>query len=153
MNVRGIKHLVQCRCILPTLKNRKNPPFHQFIVFSTLKDDKVEEKIVTCNNCGVNHLVKDICTSEFLTSEGTTATLTLEDVKMMIPESVASILETYDKDLPDYEHAHFILSYNQIDSFIVLSSEIVDEKKVGKILRYKGEMKFIIEPYSTAEMI
>ena len=153
MKVRGTKHLVQCRCILPTLKNRKNPPFHQFIVFSILKDDKVEEKIVTCNNCGVNHLVKDICTSEFLTSEGTVATLTLEDIKVMIPESVSSILETYDKSLPDYEYANFILAYDQVESFIVLSSEVSDEKKVGKILRYKGQNKFIIEPYSTTELI
>jgi len=153
MEIRGTKHLIQCRCILPTLKNRKNPPFHQFIVFSILKDDKVEEKVATCNNCGVNHLIKDICTSEILASEGTAATLTLEDIKTMVPESVTSILQAYDKDLPDYEHAHFILSYNQVDSFLVLSSESVDDKKVGKILRYKGEDRFIIEPYSTTEVI
>ena len=88
-----------------------------------------------------------------MTSEGTSATLTLEDIKIMIPESVSTILETYDKDLPDYEHAHFILTYNQVESFIVLSSEISDEKKMGKILRYKGENRFIIEPYSTTELI
>lgn len=153
MDVRGTKHLIQCRCILPTLKNRKNPPVHKFIVFSILKDDKVEDKIVTCNNCGVNHLINDICSSEILTSEGTTASLTLEDIKMMIPDGVSSILETYDKDLPDYEHVHFMLTYNRVESFVVLSSDISDEKKVGKILRYKGEDKFMIEPYSTTEII
>jgi hypothetical protein len=30
----------------------------------------------------------------------------------------------------------------------VLSSEAAEEKKLGKVLTYRGEGKFIIEPYS-----
>jgi hypothetical protein len=151
--MKGIKHLIQCRCILPTLKNRKNPPLHKFIAFSILEDDKVQNKIVSCNNCGVNHLINDMCSSEFLSSETTAASLTLEDIKVMIPDGVVSMLETYEKDLPDYEHINFMMVHEQVNDFLVLTSESTDEKKVGKILRYKGENKFIIEPYSTTEII
>ena len=153
--MRGIKHLIKCRCILPTLKNRENPPLHQFVVFSIVDDsDKVIEKNATCNNCGVLHKVVDLCRSNIIDgAEGTTASLTIEDISLMIPESVKMILSTYEKTLPDYEHALFMIDHKAIDDFIVLSSEIIDDKKEGKILRYKGENKFAVEPFVSMEVV
>ena len=152
--MRGVKHLIECRCILPTLKNRDNPPSHKFVVFSILdENDNVKEKMVSCNNCDINHLVYDICHSKIMTAEGTVATLTSEDISAMLPESVISVLETYDKTLPDYEHINFMINENKIEDFLVLTSDISDDKKVGKILRYKGENRFIIEPYSTSDIV
>ena len=152
--MRGVKHLIECRCILPTLKNRDNPPFHKFVVFSILdKNDNVQEKVVSCNNCDINHSVHDICNSKIMSAEGTSATLTSEDVSAMLPESVVSVLETYEKTLPDYEHIRFMINENKIEDFLVLTSDISDDKKVGKILRYKGENRFIIEPYSTSDVV
>jgi len=152
--MRGVKHLIECRCILPTLKNRDNPPSHKFVVFSILDENNdVEEKVVSCNNCDINHLVHDICDSKIMTAEGTVATLTTEDISAMLPESVVSVLETYEKTLPDYEHINFMINENKTEDFLVLTSEISDDKKVGKILRYKGDNRFIIEPYSTSDVV
>ena len=152
--MKGIKHLVECRCILPTLKDRDNPPFHKFVVFSIVdKNDNVKEKMVSCNNCDINHLINDLCGSKIMTAEGTVATLTREDIGMMLPESVVSVLETYEKTLPDYEHINFMINQNKVEDFLVLTSDISDNKKVGKILRYKGGGRFIIEPYSTSDIV
>ena len=32
----GIKHLIQCHCILPQYRNIDDPIFHKFIVFSKM---------------------------------------------------------------------------------------------------------------------
>ena len=41
----GIKHLIECQCILPQFKKRENPPYHKFVVFSIIDDvDEVLEK-------------------------------------------------------------------------------------------------------------
>jgi hypothetical protein len=150
----GTKHLIECRCILPTLKNKADPPLHKFIVFSLISDDdRVVEKIVNCNNCGVSHKVIDICQSEIIKNmELSKAAMTIEDVALMIPESVKSILHTYNKALPDYEHTKFIIEHERVGEFVVLSSETLDGKKAGKVLHYQGEGKFIIEPYQIDEL-
>ena len=63
----GQKHTIQCHCILPQYKGRKDPIFHKVVVFSVIgDDDKVQEKIVNCNNCGVPHRIIDICQSEII---------------------------------------------------------------------------------------
>ena len=101
--MQGLKHLIKCRCILPTLKNRTDPPLHQFIVFSIVEKDVVLEKIVNCNNCGIAHRITDICKSVIMESvESAKSVMTIDDVAVMLPESVSTILQTYEKDLPDY---------------------------------------------------
>lgn len=148
---KAAKHLISCRCILPTLKSNKDAPLHSFVVFSEEHDGNIVEKHVTCNNCGVVHLVKDFCKSEILNNfEGTNSSLTKDDIKISIPSGVAGILETYNSELPDYEHVKFMIE-NEILDFIVLSSEFNDGRKSGKILRYKGNGKFEIEPFSRSE--
>ena len=150
---RAAKHLITCRCILPTLKSNKNPPLHSFVVFSEEHDGEIVEKYVTCNNCGVVHLVKDFCKSEIINNfEGTAASLTKDDIKLSLSEGVVGILETYNCELPDYEHVKFMIE-NDSPDFIVLSSEFNDGRRSGKILRYKGDGKFEIEPFSRSEFL
>lgn len=150
----GIKHLVGCRCILPTMKNRKNPPLHSFIVFSIQDNDEIVEKYATCNNCGIVHRVYDLCKSDVLDNfEGTQSSLTIDDISMMLPESIKNILSGYNKEIYDYEHIKFMIDENKVGDFIVLSSEIVDNRKVGKILKYKGNGQFEIEPFSRSEVV
>ena len=136
----GTKHLLECRCILPTLKNKANPPLHKFIVFSLINDDdNVIEKIVNCNNCGVSHKVTDICQSEIIRNlELSKAAMTIDDLALMIPEGVTSILRTYNKDLPDYEHTKFIIEHEKIGDFVVLSSETLNGKKSRKSFTLPG---------------
>ena len=152
--MQGLKHLIKCRCILPTLKTRPDAPLHQFIVFSIVDKGIVLEKIANCNNCGIAHRVTDICKSTIMEKvESSQSVMTIEDFIVMLPESVATILQTYEKALPDYEHVHFILQHEVRGDFIVLSSELAEHKKLGKVLTYRGEGKFIIEPYSIDEIL
>lgn len=153
--MRGVKHLLQCRCILPTMKKRKDPPLHKFKVFSIQDDDgNVIEKMVTCNNCGVVHRVYEICKSEILNNvEGTKSSITIEDMSLMFPETVLNILKSYEKELPDYEHVKFMMDENKAGDFIILSQEFNDGRRTGKVLKYKGKNKFEIEPFSMSEII
>ena len=153
MAKRGLKHLVKCRCILPTLKSREDAPLHSFVVFSEEHDGNVIEKIVTCNNCGVVHRVTDYCQSQIINNfEGTVASLTINDIKLSLSEGVVGILETYNCGLPDYEHVKFMIE-NDIQDFIVISQQFNDERNSGKILKHKGAGKFEIEPFSRREFL
>ncbi len=149
-----MKHLLECRCILPTMKNKPDPPLHKFVVFSVQQNDKIVEKLSTCNNCGVVHRVYEVCKSEILNNfEGTKSSLTIEDISIMLPTSVSEIMKTYERELPDYEHIRFILDEDKKDEFIVLSQEFNDGRKTGKVLKYKGKGKFEIEPFSRSEIV
>ncbi len=153
--MQGFKHLIQCRCILPTLKNKPGAPLHKFVVFSVIDDsDTFIKKIVNCNNCGVTHNVIGPCQSEIVQGkEMSRAALTIEDLSLMLPEGVVGLLKSHEKTLPDYEHAKFIIDNEMVGDFITLSSEIAEGKRMGKVLHYKGEGKFIIEPYQIDEVI
>jgi hypothetical protein len=136
------------------MKNKSDPPLHKFVVFSIQENDKTLEKLVTCNNCGVVHRVFEICRSDILNNfEGTRSSLTLEDISMQLSESIRDILVSYEKELADYEHIKFMIDENVIDDFIVLSQEFNDDRKSGKVLKYKGDGKFAIEPFSRSEII
>ena len=153
MNKKGSKHLIQCRCILPTLKSRGDAPLHSFVVFSEEHDGKFIEKYATCNNCGVVHKVTGYCQSQIINEfEGTGTSLTIEDIKISLSEGVSNILSTYNCDTPDYEFVKFMIENNTSD-FIVLSQEFNDERNSGKILRHKGNGKFEIEPFSRREFL
>jgi len=153
--MQGVKHLIGCRCILPTLKNRDNAPLHQFVVFSIIDDkDELIEKVVNCNNCGVSHNIVGLCQSNVIEGkELSKAAMTIEDITIMLPDGVVNILKSYEKTLPDYEHVKFIIDNERAGEFISLTSEVIEDKKAGKVLHYQGLGKFIIEPYQVDEMI
>ncbi len=152
--LRGVKHLIQCRCILPTMKNRSDPPLHKFIVFSVEKDGTILKKMVTCNNCGIVHEVYEICKSRIVDGvEGTKSSITIEDVSLMLPDSVQQLLRSYERELPDYEHIKFMIDEERTGDFIMLSQEFNDGRRTGKVLKYKGKGKFEIEPFSRSETI
>ena len=104
----GVKHLVQCHCILPQYRNRPEPVFHKFTVFSVVENDSVVEKISQCPNCGVIHKIIDICKSEILIGKDENRTLIEKsDLALSLPEKVIDLLETYSCDLPTWEHCAF----------------------------------------------
>ena len=140
---------------MPTLKNRDNAPLHQFVVFSIIDDkDELIEKVVNCNNCGVSHNIVGLCQSNVIEGkELSKAAMTIEDITIMLPDGVVSILKSYEKTLPDYEHVKFIIDNERAGEFISLTSEVIEDKKAGKVLHYQGLGKFIIEPYQVDEMI
>lgn len=144
----GIKHNIQCLCVLPQFRKKIDPPFHEFVVFSIIDEsDTMEEKYAQCNNCGVIHRVTDVCKSEIATNRAEISILTEKDISMMLPSPVSNMLENYQCDLPTWEHALFILNEEKWNDFIVLEKNIIDEGFEGKLLRFKPGHKYVVEPF------
>ena len=145
---KGIKHNIQCLCVLPQYRKTPNPPAHEFVVFSIVDDsDTVEEKYAQCNNCGVIHKVIDLCKSEIATDRAEVMMLSKDDIKLMLPTPAANTLENYQCDLPTWEHALFIINEKKWDDFVVLERNTIDDGFEGKLLRFKGDNKYSIEPF------
>ena len=151
----GIKHLVECHCVLPQFRGRPDPIFHKFIVFSILNDDDtVIPKIVKCNNCAVIHRVTDMCCSEFIyDKEDTASIITEDDIKFTLSEKLVNILEAYNVDLPTWEQAQFIMENKQWNSFVILTSDMIDGRTEGKLLRIIGDNLYKMEPFFRDEYI
>ena len=153
--MQGVKHTVQCHCILPQYRNSKDPVFHKFTVFSIIDDnDSCVSKIVNCNNCGAAHRVYDICKSELLTGkEDSRAAMKVSDFKFSIPESLYELLCSYDLEICDFEYSQFIIDNEKWDSTIVLSRESVESSTEGKLVRFLSNDKFRVESFSHKDIL
>ena len=153
--MQGLKHLVQCHCILPQYRKMKDPVFHKFVVFSTIdNNDNVEPKNVQCNNCGVIHKVFDICKSEILHSKEDLKTLiSKKDIQMMLPNKLSEILDSYDVDLPTWEQAHFIIKNKLWNSQILISRDETDYEETGKVLKIINLNDLVIDVQPTQKYI
>ena len=154
MSRTGQKHLIECRCILPQFRKSPTPVFHKFTVFSVISNDVVEPKYVQCNNCNLVHKVYDLCKSEILPGRDELRNVvTKEEVAFSLPEDVRNLLETYDCDLPIWEHIAFVLEEEQWEQRVILTREKVEEETVGKSLVIKGPNKFKLENYINREIV
>jgi len=153
--VQGVRHLIQCRCILPQFKNRKEIIFHKFVVFSVIDDnDVVKIKYASCNNCGAVHKITDICQSEIVPGkESVITTVTKDDLKFGISSNIISILETYDCDLSAWEEVQFILENEIWNSSVVIARENMGDSIQGKLLIILGSTKIKIESFNTENVI
>lgn len=151
----GLKHLVQCHCILPQYKNRKDPVFHKFPVFSIIDEsDTVITKYAECNNCGAAHKVYDVCKSEIIAGKDEVRSqLTKDDFKFSLPQDLYELLCHYNQELPDFEMCQYILDNELWDSTVVLSREDLGDHVQGKILRFISEKKFRIESYTHKDIV
>lgn len=153
--MRGQKHLIKCRCVLPQFKDLSNPPQHQFVVFSQIDDnDNVVVKFSQCNNCGLIHKIIDMCNSEIISGkENMSSIITLDDIKLSMPSSLSSILERNNCDISTWEQAQFILENKQWGNFITLTQEEESGIRQGKYLRIMSETFFKIETFTREEQI
>ena len=151
----GVKHLIECHCILPQYRNKKERKFHKFIVFSIVDDSNtVIPKFSQCNNCGVVHKVYDLCKSEIMTGkEEIKAVTSIDDIKLLIPSSISNVLENYQVDLPTWEHAKWILDNKKWGSFIVLEKETIKDEIQGKMLLINDKDNLSIETFTYATTI
>lgn len=153
--MRGQKHLVKCRCVLPQYKGQSNPPVHHFVVFSVIDDDdRVRVKYTQCNNCGSIHRVVDICKSEIQPGkEAMSSIVSIEDVKASLPNNLSDILERNQVDLSTWENAQFILENKQWGNIVVLASEEDSGTRQGKYVRLMSESFFKIEAFVREEIV
>ena len=147
--MKGLKHLIECHCVLPQYRKQENPPYHRFVVFTLIDDsDVVIPKHARCNNCGVIHNVIDVCKSEILLGQEVGAVMTKDDCGMMLPSGVKQMLETYGCEVPDWEHALYILQNEKWDEFIIVNREETEGGDLaGKILKFLGPGNYRLEPF------
>ena len=145
--MKGIKHTVTCRCILPQFLKVNPPRFHQFIVFSVINDDEtVKVKYAQCNNCGIIHKVIDICKSEIINgNEHMKSIPTIDEIKCSIEPSIIAVLETNHADLPTYEHVKFIMESQLWGEHVVLSRDIEGDDIIIKYVRILGQKLFNVD--------
>jgi len=156
MSTTGQKHLISCRCVLPQFKNSTDieKKQHRFLVFSTIEDDVVKHKFAQCNNCGIIHKVTDICTSEIMPGkEAMSSILTIDDIKSGINQSLVSILERHNCDLPTWEHTQFVIENKRWGDFIILTSDLEDDNRIIKYVRILGESLFKVDTHIRKENV
>lgn len=151
----GVKHLVECHCILPQYRNYRNPVYHKFVVFSVVNDDDhVRTKHVKCNNCGVIHKVHEIHKSEIMVGkEQLSSVATIDDIKLSLPERLSDILESYDVLLATWEECQFVLDERKWGSQIMLNREAIEGETHGKMLVIKGKNQFRIEGFQATSEV
>jgi len=150
----GIRHLIQCHCVLPQYKKRKEPLYHQFLVFSILNDGVCEIKLAQCNNCNQLHNVVDICKSEFLIGKDETMAIPTEiDIGLSISQKLKEILNAYQSDISFWEHAQFIEENEMWGSELILSKERTDGSIQIKSLCFIKENKLKIKSETFQEII
>ena len=153
--MQGIKHLVACRCILSQFKRVPDPPQHRFVVFSIIDDDDVvRPKLVCCNNCGVVHKVSNLTRSEILPGkEDIKSVVTIDDIKVSLPDKLVGVLESHSADLASWEAAQFIVENKRWGEFIVLSTEVEEGVRHGKLIQILGENMFKVEQFERQEEV
>ena len=135
-----IKHLVECKCVLPQFKHVDPPRWHHFVAFSEIdQTGLVIPCFVQCNNCGIIHKVTEVGTSSILGRDDLPSLPNLEDIKSGLPEKLVSILEKYESELPTYQEAAFILEHKLWGRFVILTKEVVDGILLGKYLLILGD--------------
>ena len=145
--MRGVKHLIQCHCVLPQFKDVRPILFHQFVVFSVVDgDDKVVERLAKCPNCDALHSVTEIGKSSIAVGrDGSSSVIDIEDIKCQLPTALVSVLDRHKVDDATYEQALFHVNTLNSEDPIVLSRERLDDKTSVKALWLRPDRSFRIE--------
>lgn len=150
----GIRHLVQCHCVLPQYRKRKDPVFHKFLVFSILDNGICTPKLSQCNNCGQLHNVVDICKSELLSGRDESNTIPNEiDIGMSISDKLKHILESNNCDITLWEQAQFYEENKLWGNKIILSKDEIKNNIQVKYLLFVDDKKFKIQTETFQETI
>lgn len=148
----GIKHLITCRCVLPQFKRAKDPPQHQFVVFSVVENNgDVRPKFAQCNNCGVVHKVKEINRSEIVNRDAMRSLPTIDDLKVGMPPNLVGLLDANNAEISSYEMAQFIIDNEQWGAFIVLDTDEAEGLREGKYVMILGKNMFKVETFTREE--
>ena len=90
----------------------------------------------------------DVCNSEIQLGQEVGAVMSKQDCGMMLPSGVKQILETYGCEVPDWEHALYILQNEKWGDFIIVNREETEVGDLtGKILRFNAPGNYRLEPF------
>jgi hypothetical protein len=119
-----------------------------------MDNDVVVPKYVQCNNCNAVHKVYDICKSEVIPGKDELRSVTtINEVKLFLSQDIRSLLETYNCDLPVWEHIKFCIEESRWGDRVILTRENVEGEIVGKILTIESKDRFSLESYISREEI
>ncbi len=150
MAKQGGKHLVRCSCVLPQLSKQKNPPDHEFVVFSVYDDEtgEFDASFVQCDNCGVIHKVVEFCVSVILRGrDELKSVVTVDDLKKSVSAPMAEVLEQNRADLPTWQQLAWIIEEEQWGTPVILSSEYLEGVRQGKIMTVIGKTLYKISNF------
>ena len=140
----GIRHLIECHCVLPQYRNKNPPVFHKFIVFSAINDDQVQKKLAQCNNCGILHRIVDICKSEIVHGlEEGSSLRSIEDLKVSFPQRLSDFLVTQKLDISTWEFIEFLID-NKLEKDVVINKTEAGDITQLKILQINADGTFKI---------
>ena len=142
MALEGIRHLIECHCVLPQYRNKNPPVFHKFIVFSAINDDQVQKKLAQCNNCGILHRIVDICKSEIVHGlEEGSSLRSIEDLKVSFPQRLSDFLVTQKLDISTWEFIEFLID-NKLEKDVVINKTEAGDITQLKILQINADGTF-----------
>lgn len=143
----GLKHLIQCHCILPQYRRRNEPVFHQFVVFSkTDTKGEIIPKFAKCNNCGVIHKIIDFCKSEVASGvDESLAVMSIDDISSCFDDKICDILNKHNCDLATWEQVEDIFENESWGMSVVLSKQKIGNSTQIKQLLINGFSKFKIK--------
>ena len=142
----GVKHLIECHCVLAIYRNSEKIVNHKFPVYSKIdKQGRIIEKLVKCNNCEAVHLVKELCKSEIRAGKDQTQiTVEVEDLKYSISENISRYLEKLGADLATWEQVVDIIEEERWGENVVVKRDIVGEDQHVKMLSLTSYDRFKI---------
>jgi len=144
MALEGIRHLIECHCVLPQYRNSNPPVFHKFIVFSAINDDQVQKKLAQCNNCGILHRIVDICKSEIVHGlEEGSSLRSIEDLKVSFPQKLSDFLVVQKLDIATWEFIEFLID-NKLEKDVVINKTEAGDITQLKILQINADGTFKI---------
>jgi len=79
--------------------------------------------------------------------------LTIDDIKSGINQSLVSILERHNCDLPTWEHTQFVIENKRWGDFIILTSDLEDDNRIIKYVRILGESLFKVDTHIRKENV
>lgn len=144
----GIKHLIECHCVLAIYKSSKQDmPSHKFPVYSKFDtNENIIPRLVKCNNCDTMHYVNDICRSEIRGGKDQSElTVTIEELGLMLPERLAHALTKMDTDISNWEHIVDIFEEKRWGELVVLRREIINESQHVKTIEITSDQSFKIK--------
>ena len=139
-SVEYVKHLIECKCVLPQFKLVEPPRWHLFVAFSEIDESgMIIPSFVACNNCGTIHKVTEVGVSGILARDNIPSLPNTEDIKAGLPERLAGILKSHDCDLATYQEVAWIMEHQKWGRTVILSKEVVEGFLLVKSLFIIGE--------------
>lgn len=149
-----VKHIIECKCMLPQFKLSNPPVFHKFVVFSTLDEQGLfQPHHVQCNNCGVVHRVSEVGQSKIIKKENLPSLTTIDDLKVALPPKLVGVLELYDCPLATWQEAKFIIDKGMWGRGFVLTKELDGSMLIGKFIVILGENLYDIKTFEREEVL